>query len=59
MPTDETRRLLKIFGVAMTNYEDAVSSNAPPEKLREAEAEARAGLEEIQALLERLKSSAR
>ena len=26
MPTDETRRLLRTFGVAVTNYEDAVNN---------------------------------
>ena len=57
MPTDETRRLLRTFGVAVTNYEDAITSGAPAEKIREAEAEADAALKEIQALLEHLKSS--
>lgn len=57
MPTDETRRLLRTFGVAVTNYEDAVHNGAPPEQVREAEAEARSSLEEIQTLLARLKST--
>jgi hypothetical protein len=57
MPTDETRRLLRTFGVAVTNYEDAVNNGAPPEKIKEAEAEARSSLEEIQTLLERLSSA--
>jgi hypothetical protein len=57
MPTDETRRLLRTFGVAVTNYEDAVNNGAPAEKIAEAEAEARACVEEIQALLQRLKSA--
>ena len=25
MPSDETRRVLKVFGVAVTNLEDAIS----------------------------------
>lgn len=56
MPTDETRRLLKIFGVAVTNYEDAVTSGAQSEEIRKAEDEVRASLEQIQALIERLRS---
>ena len=56
MPTDETRRLLRTFGVAVTNYEDAVNNGAPPEKVQEAEAEARSRLEEVQVLFQRLKS---
>ncbi|HEY7166780.1 MAG TPA: hypothetical protein VIB79_19600 [Candidatus Binatia bacterium] len=57
MPTDETRRLLRTFGVAVTNYEDAVNNGAPAENIREAEAEATSTLKEIQALLQRLASS--
>ena len=57
MPTDETRRLLRIFGVAITNYEDAVQEGAPPEKLKQAEAEARMRLQQIQTLIERLSST--
>jgi len=56
MPTDETRRLLKIFGVAVTNYEDAVTSGALSEEIRKAENEVHASLEQIQALIERLRS---
>ena len=33
MPTDETRRLLKVFGVAVTALEDAVDKGAPTEEL--------------------------
>ena len=29
MPSDETRRLLKLFGVAVTNLEDAIDQHAP------------------------------
>lgn len=54
MPSDETRRLLKVFGIAITNYEDAVHKSAPAEELKKAEGEARARLEEIAALIERL-----
>ncbi|MEX0805601.1 MAG: hypothetical protein WD688_20135 [Candidatus Binatia bacterium] len=57
MPSDETRRLLRTFGVAVTQYEDAVSSGAAGEEIQKAEDEARSRLAEIQAFLERLKSS--
>lgn len=57
MPSDETRRLLKLFGVAMTEFEDAVHQSAPPDELRKREAEVRARLEELDALIERLHKS--
>lgn len=56
MPTDETRRVLKVFGVAVTAYEDAVDKGAPPEELRKAEAEVRTRLEEVTALIEGLRA---
>ena len=54
MPTDETRRVLKVFGVAVTAYEDAVEKEAPPAELSKAEAEAHTRLEEVTALIEHL-----
>lgn len=57
MPTDETRRLLKVFGVAVTAFEDAVDKGAPPEELRKAEAEVRTRLDEVAALIERLRAT--
>ncbi len=56
MPTDETRRLLRVFGVAVTSYEDAVEKGAPPEEVSKAEAEAQSSLEEIAALIESLRA---
>lgn len=56
MPTDETRRVLKVFGVAVTAYEDAVDKGASPEELRKAETEVRSRLEEVTALIERLRA---
>jgi hypothetical protein len=56
MPTDETRRVLKVFGVAVTAFEDAVEKSAPPDEMRKAEAEARTRLEEVTALIERLRA---
>jgi hypothetical protein len=56
MPTDETRRVLKVFGVAVTAYEDAVDKGARAEELRKAEAEVQTRLEEVSALIERLRA---
>lgn len=56
MPTDETRRVLKVFGVAVTAYEDAVDKGAPPEELRKAQAEVRTRLEEVTTLINRLRA---
>ncbi len=56
MPTDETRRVLKVFGVAVTAFEDAVDKGASPEELEKTETEVRTRLEEITALIERLRA---
>lgn len=56
MPTDETRRVLKVFGVAVTAFEDAVEKGTTPEELRKAEIEVRTRLEEVTALIERLRA---
>jgi hypothetical protein len=58
MPSDETRRLLKTFGVAVTAYEDAVQNKSSVEEILEAETEARARLEEVSALIDRLRARA-
>jgi hypothetical protein len=58
MPSDETRRLLKLFGVAVTEFEDLVLRAAPAEEIRKADMEMRARLEEIEALTERLRRRA-
>ena len=56
MPTDETRRVLKRFGVAVTIYEDAVEAGAPAEEIDKAETEFRATLNEVTALIDRLRA---
>lgn len=56
MPTDETRRMLKMFGVAVTAYEDAVEKGAPSDELAKAEAEVRTRLQEVTTLIERLRA---
>ena len=55
MPSEEVRRLLKLFGVAVTEFEDAAHQGAAPDELRKCEAEVRARLEEIEALIKRLR----
>jgi hypothetical protein len=57
MPTDETRRVLKVFGVAVTAFEDAVDKPAPADEVSQAEVEVRARLEEVTALIERLRAA--
>ena len=56
MPTDETRRVLKVFGVAVTAYEDAVEKGAPAAELKKAEAEVNTRLTEVTALIDRLRA---
>jgi hypothetical protein len=56
LPTDETRRVLKRFGVAVTIYEDAVEAGAPAEEIDKAETEFRATLNEVTALIDRLRA---
>jgi len=58
MPTDETRHLLRAFGVAVTAYEDAVMTNASVEEIANAERDARGRLQEIIALMDRLRKDA-
>jgi hypothetical protein len=57
MPSDDTRRLLKVFGVAVTEYEDAVRNKSSIEVIRAAEAEVLARLQEVTALIERLRAA--
>ena len=58
MPTDETRHLLKAFGVAVTTYEDAVLTKAPLEEVVSAERDARGRLQEVMALMDHLREEA-
>jgi hypothetical protein len=56
MPSDEARRVLKIFGVAVTNYEDCVEKGAPAEETDKARAEVESSLNEVTALIDRLRA---
>jgi hypothetical protein len=55
MPSDETRRVLKVFGVAVTTYDDAIEAGAPGE-IKKAEAEVANSLNEVSVLIERLRA---
>ena len=55
MPSEDTRRLLKLFGIAVTDLEDALSRGAPPEDLVRADADATARLGEVVGLIDRLR----
>jgi hypothetical protein len=59
MPTDETRRLLKTFGVAITTLEDAVHNKAPADEVARTERQARTLLAEVTTLVDRLRDAAR
>jgi hypothetical protein len=58
MPSDETRRLLRMFGMAVTTLEDAVHTKASADDIRLAEREAHTLLREVTALLDRLRDQA-
>ncbi len=53
MPEDSTRRLLKVFGIAVTDLEDALAAGRPEDAQKAAAQLARHGAE-IRALVERL-----
>lgn len=57
MAQDSTRRLLKVFGIAVTNLEDALEA-AHAEGAKKAEAELRERMKEVIALVERLSERA-
>ena len=56
MPSDETRRILKVFGVAVTNLEDAIETRKPFEEIMKWDAELAARTREVFALVDRLRS---
>jgi hypothetical protein len=58
MPTDETRRLLRTFGVAVTTLEDAVHNKASADEIAKSEREVRTLLDEVVALVDRLRHEA-
>src|SRR5206468_7426311 len=56
MPSDETRRLLKLFGVAVTNLEDAIDRRAPLDEIAKWDQEVAERTRETIAFVERLRS---
>jgi hypothetical protein len=56
MPSDETRRVLKVFGVAVTNLEDAIETRKPFQEIMKWDAELAARTREVIALVDRLRS---
>lgn len=56
MASDETRRILKVFGVAVTNLEEAIDRKAPLSEIMKWDAELADRTREVIALVERLRS---
>jgi hypothetical protein len=56
VPSDETRRLLRMFGVAVTNLEDAIDSKASVEEIVKLDGELAERMRDIIAFVERLRS---
>jgi len=56
MPSDETRRVLKLFGVAVTSLEDAIDGHKPLAEIFERDAELADRTREMLALVDRLRS---
>lgn len=55
MPSDETRRVLKVFGVAVTNLEDAIDRKAPIPEIMKWDAEVAERTREVLSLVDRLR----
>jgi hypothetical protein len=56
MPSEETRRVLKVFGVAVTNLEDAIDRKAPLEEIMKWDREVAERTRETLALVDRIRS---
>jgi hypothetical protein len=56
MPSDETRRVLKLFGVAVTSLEDAIDQRKPAHEIFKWDAEVAERTRELLALVDRLRS---
>jgi hypothetical protein len=56
MPSDETRRVLKVFGVAVTNLEDAIDRRAPVHEIMKWDAELADRTRDLLTLVDRLRS---
>ena len=56
MPSEQTRRVLKLFGVAVTNLEDALDRPAPIPEIMKWDAEVAEQTREVLSLVDRLRS---
>ena len=56
MPSEETRRLLKVFGMAVTRLEDAIDHQAPVDEVVRWDREVAERMREVIAFVERLRS---
>jgi hypothetical protein len=56
MPSDETRRVLKVFGVAVTSLEDAIDQRRPLAEIARWDTELAERTREVLALVDRLRS---
>ena len=56
MPSDETRRVLEVFGVAVTNLEDAIDRKAPFDEIMKWDREVADRMREVIDFVERLRS---
>jgi hypothetical protein len=56
MPSDETRRVLRTFGVAVTNLEDAIDQRKPFEEIVKWDTEVAERSRDVLALVDRLRS---
>lgn len=56
MPSDETRRVLKVFGVAVTSLEDAIDGKKPLDEIMKWDTEVADRTREVLALVDRLRS---
>ena len=56
MPSDETRRLLKLFGVAVTNLEDAIDGKKPRDEIMKWDQELADRTRDVIAHVEQLRS---
>jgi hypothetical protein len=56
MPSDETRRVLKVFGVAVTNLEDSIDEKKSTDEIMKWDRELAERTREVIDLLERLRS---
>jgi hypothetical protein len=56
MPSEETRRVLKVFGVAVTNLEDSIDQKKSKDEIMKWDRELAERTREVIDLVERLRS---